>query len=150
MGFEDLPQDWSRRSLSDPRLAADVVDLVASEECRIAGALYVLMCDERGRLRAPIAVDDLPFDRPQECALVLQPFLWVLSERPGTSAVLALCRPGPPTLSHLDRRWVEAAVAECARKEVPLLGMYVAVPGAIVCATEELNLTAAVVKERAG
>ena len=59
MGFDDLPDDWSDRPLTDPQLLADVLDLVVMERDRRAGALGVLICDGHQRLALPVMISDL-------------------------------------------------------------------------------------------
>lgn len=116
---------------------ADVVDLFVLDSCRRAGALYVLMCDGEDRVVAPVAVDDVPAERPEDCSVLLWPFLEVMRERPGGGLLLALGRAGTPHLTQLDREWGDAAVKTCARVGVRLLGLYVATPDGVLCATGE-------------
>ena len=59
MTFHDLPGDIRERSLADPVLAADLLDLFG---CRPAGRrLAVIMCDDDRRPLNPIVIGD--FDR---------------------------------------------------------------------------------------
>jgi hypothetical protein len=50
MTFDDLPDDWSDRPLTDPALVADVLDLVVFARDRQQGAVSFLLCDEDARL----------------------------------------------------------------------------------------------------
>ena len=56
MSFDDLPQDWPTRSLADPVLAADVLDLVVNDRDRMQGGLSFLLCRGDGRLSQPVFV----------------------------------------------------------------------------------------------
>jgi hypothetical protein len=60
MTFEDLPNDWSDRPLTDPALLSDVLDLVVFEKDRAAGAVSFLLCDDEGRLVQPVTIGELP------------------------------------------------------------------------------------------
>jgi hypothetical protein len=137
MGFQDLPPDWQLRPVSDPHVMADVVDLFVLDRCRRAGTLYVLMCDGEDRLRTPVAIDDVPPDRPEDCAVLLWPFLEVARERQGHGLLIGLGRTGTPHLTQLDREWADAAAKACAGVDVRLLGLYVATPEGVLRATGE-------------
>ena len=56
MSFDDLPDDWPHRSVADPILAADLVDLVVSDADRREGALGLLLCRPDGTLAQPVIV----------------------------------------------------------------------------------------------
>ena len=114
---------------------ADVVDLFVSERCRLAGTFYLLLCDGQDRVALPVAVDDIQTERPEDCEVLLWPFLEVMRSKPDGGLLLALGRPGPAHLTDLDRQWREAAVHACARVGVRLLGLYVATPEGVLHAT---------------
>ena len=52
MTFNDLPDDWPTRSITEPGLVADVLDLLVSEADRQRGALVLALCDSEGAPRA--------------------------------------------------------------------------------------------------
>jgi len=60
MAFTDLPADWPTRPLTEPRLVADVLDLLLSDADRLAGGLLIALCDDEARLLQPIVIGDLP------------------------------------------------------------------------------------------
>lgn len=59
MSFEDLPEDWSDRSLDDPVLAADVIDLFVHDRDRAGGCMAVLLCDGDNRLLTPLVIAEV-------------------------------------------------------------------------------------------
>ena len=134
MSFQDLPQTWPDHPLSDPALAADVVDLLVSLGDRQRGTFTVVLCDEDTHYRAAIAVD-LPAEFEHRtrslapgdmCTSALTPIMPAVRTAPGTSLLLALGRPGPPTWPSLDTEWASAATHTCRAAGVPLLGFYIA------------------------
>lgn len=128
MTFEDLPDDWSQRPVTDPALFDDVVDLVVSEQDRARGALYVLLCDEGGRLLQPCAVTDLGPGYVPDPRLI-RPFAKALVRQcPDGGLVVVVARRGAATPRETDVRWVRAAEAACHGQDARLLGAAVATP----------------------
>jgi hypothetical protein len=134
MSFRDLPQTWTDQPLSDPTVAADVVDLLVTLGDRRRGTFTVILCDANTHYRAAIAVD-LPsqFEHLTRasaagdmCASALTPIMPAVRTAPGTTLLLALGRPGPPTWPSLDAEWASAATHTCRAAGVSLLGFYVA------------------------
>lgn len=131
MTYLNLPKNWSALSLSDPELAADVVDLFVNEGERRRGVFTALICDEQDRYLAAIGIDlsghfnDL---QPSDCAVALKPVLGALQEYPRRSLLLALGRPGPPEWPEVDTEWAEAATHICQAATINLLGFYIASP----------------------
>jgi hypothetical protein len=60
MTFENLPDGWSDRPLTDPALVSDVLDLVVFAKDRAAGAVSFLLCDDEARLVQPFTIGELP------------------------------------------------------------------------------------------
>ncbi|MFF1819954.1 hypothetical protein ACFVWG_21815 [Kribbella sp. NPDC058245] len=147
MSFLDLAPSWSDYPLTDPTLAADVVDLMVSMGDRYRGTFTAILCGPDARFRAVVAIDlpayfaaeatrldtpnlDLPgLDTPGLCATALHPIVPALRTEPGAALLLALGRPGPPTWPDLDHEWSTAATHLCRAAQVPLLGFYIATPG---------------------
>lgn len=125
MSFDDLPHDWPERPLTDPRLLADVLDLVVTSRSRDRGALYVLLCDDADRLLQPIAVDDVPpAPEPAECDRVLQAVLGPVADLvPHGSFLVAVARPGGLSVTPADDGWAESA--RRVRGPWRLLGVHV-------------------------
>ena len=60
MSFHDLPPDIRDRSLTDPRLAADVIDLIIGDEARARGSVGLMLCDDGDRGLQPVVLTDVP------------------------------------------------------------------------------------------
>lgn len=119
-----LPSDWARRALTDPHLAAGVLDLFTPERARHESTLVMLLCHPSGRLMQPILIDDIPRRLPaEEKARTLQGLLHSASSF-GASVVLAVgARRSRLTAEVIA--WTDEARAACAAVDVPLLGVYV-------------------------
>ena len=131
MTFEDLPEDWQHRPVTDPALFDDVVDLVVSVRDRGRGALYILLCDEAGRLLQPCAVTDLgPVYEPDPQLIV--PFAKALVHQcPDGGLAVVVARRGDPAPRETDVRWARAADAVCAGRDVRFLAAAVATPAGV-------------------
>ncbi|MFK4084565.1 hypothetical protein ACI2LF_10685 [Kribbella sp. NPDC020789] len=134
MSFLDLAPTWSDRPLTDPTLAADVVDLMVSQGDRRRGTFAAILCGPDAYFRAVVAID-LPsefaghphsLDTPGLCATALHPIIPALRTEPGAALLLALGRPGPPEWPEIDNEWSTAATHLCRAAQVPLLGFYIA------------------------
>ncbi|WP_344113272.1 hypothetical protein [Kribbella alba] len=130
MSFQDLPKNWSEFPLSDPTLAADVVDLQINVGDRRLGIFKALLCDQEDRflmtvdLNLPGRIQDV---RPSSCSKLLEPVAIPLQDLPGGGAlVLALGRPGPAEWPAVDSEWAEAATQACRAVGVRLIGFYIA------------------------
>lgn len=132
MSFLDIPSDLRDRSLTDPRLAADVVDLVVSDDNRHHGCVALMLCDERDRLLQPVVIGDVP-DNASTDGLVsfLGLFLPSLAEGGGSVLVARGRRRGfEPT--DADREWHQVAIDCCAATGVRLLGFHLATRDTVV------------------
>lgn len=123
MSFDDLPQDWPTRSLADPVLAADVLDLVVNDRDRMQGGLSFLLCRGDGRLSQPVFVGQIPHEAARR-------------ETVGSTVLTAVTLPGVGGLvvgivkpwgcvDDDDRVLHEHILAMCRRAQLPLLGTYV-------------------------
>lgn len=123
MSFDDLPDDWPDRPLTEPRLVADVLDLFVSAADRERGALVVLACDEQARLVQPFVVSDLDdevSDQDMERAFNL-----FVSPMSGVGSLLvAIARKDGLSITAADRAWCRAAQRACG-DGVRLLGVHV-------------------------
>jgi hypothetical protein len=131
MSFENLPKNWSECSLSDPTIAADVVDLCVNEGDRRLGLFKAIFCDEQDRFHGAVEVElrdrfgQLQLD---DCRTPLRPVVMALRESPGIGLLLALGRPGPDVWPPIDDDWAGTTAAVCAEAGIRLLGFYVATP----------------------
>lgn len=140
MSFDDLPEGWKKRPLTDPRLVADVLDLFVSDADRRAGALAVLLCDEEGRLLQPGIISDLDYDSSEaERSAMLAMFVSPLTEW-FDSVLFALARADGLSITADDQRWARAVRYACAG-EMRLLGFHLItrdgsrlVPGTVAAA----------------
>lgn len=133
MSFHDLPHDWHSKPLSDPTLAADVVDLVVRESDRVTGCLSILLCDDTHRLLQPITITDLDLavPHPREYRRPFDLIVGQFAERLG-GVVVAIGRPRGQVPDDQARAWHEAAIAGCREHDVLLLGTYLATQHAVV------------------
>lgn len=122
MSFEDLPDDWPDRPLTEPRLVADVLDLVVKKSDRCAGALALLLCDPQGRLMQPVVIDRLP-PRPHEaqCCHIMSTIVSAMAGQ--GSLVVAIARREGLSITAGDRIWARAAEQVCGAG-VRLLGVH--------------------------
>jgi len=124
MGFEDLPDDVALLPLVDPRLVADVLDLVVRDADRRAGSLAVLLCDDDGRLVQPVVIGDLPDGSDLSSRLgVLEVLISALDG--GGSLLVAIARRDGLSITADDQLWARAASQACAEKSARLLGVHV-------------------------
>jgi hypothetical protein len=112
MTYDDLPQNWPELSLTEPRLVADVLDLMVGPDDRQAGCIAVLACDSGVRLIQPMVIDDAP--RACEPDLMRRAVDIVVEaladvERAGT-LIIAFGRPDGLSVTADDRAWAAAAV----------------------------------------
>lgn len=123
MSFEDLPDDWPHRSVADPVLAADLVDLVVSDADRRDGALGMLLCRPDGTLAQPVVVGT------KDCPDLAHVLLLMLDRLPGLPGVdglvLAIARPWG-SLSDADRVIHQLAMDGCRDRGLRLWGTYLA------------------------
>ncbi|NEA30428.1 hypothetical protein [Streptomyces sp. SID13031] len=130
MTFTDLPANWPDLPLTDPALAADVVDLFVSQGDRRRGVLSALLCNAEARFLAAIHLDlpeNAPFISPKACAKALAPLIPALRIRSDGALILALGRPTPDPSS--DHAWNQTAIQTCQSASIRLLGFYIATPG---------------------
>ncbi|CCH78180.1 conserved hypothetical protein [Nostocoides japonicum T1-X7] len=126
MSYRDLPLDMSQMPLSDPKTAADVVDLILDPGSRDAGSFALMICSADDIGVKPVVIDAIPEDLPhQELAATLRSVLDLVAATEG-SVVVARGRPGTFLLTDEDRAWHESMIAVCRAAGVRLLGAYVA------------------------
>lgn len=139
MTFRDLPRDVKNRSLTDPALAADVIDLILGDEARASGAIGLMLCDAQDRGLQPVVLTDVPESADVEgLRQLLDHLLPLVAEERGSVLVVRGRRRGL-TPTHTDREWHELTIAACARHGVRLLGYYLATGDGIVALPEPLT-----------
>lgn len=124
MGFNDLPDDWPDRPLTEPQLVADVLDLVVFDRDRRSGALAVLICDDEARLVQPVVITDLePMATEEERCKALSAITGAMG---GCGSILvAIARRDGLSITDGDRVWARAAARRADADEVRLLGVHV-------------------------
>lgn len=124
MTFHDLPTDWEQRSLDDPALAADVLDLIVSDADRRRGGIAVLFTQD-GRLAQPLFLElghpATPVDRGMGMTRLAS---IAAGLAPDIGIVVSVVRESGPFVTDDDRAWHEEARAACRAQGVPLLGMF--------------------------
>ncbi|WP_427892561.1 hypothetical protein ACQHIV_06620 [Kribbella sp. GL6] len=128
MSFEQLPSTWPDQPLTDPALAANVVDLMVSFGDRARGTLAVLLCGADALFRSTVIIE-LPASGPtpaELCETALGPIIEAVRTAPGTAIVLALGRSGSGSPTDADDQWATAARDTCTTAGIRLLGFYIA------------------------
>jgi hypothetical protein len=124
MTFQDLPHDLSLHPLTDPRLVADVLDLCVPLRDRQAGALCVLICDERDCLAQPVVIGEIGRPRADERLELLGNVVQMArGVMPGGALLLAIARADGLSLTADDELW--ATTAAVAADDYRLLGVHV-------------------------
>jgi hypothetical protein len=137
MTFKNLPENWSEQPLSDPSIAVEAVELFISQADRHREMFVVLLCDDHDRLLMPVAVDGLSGGSvdeiggivdvgPEDCEVMLKPFLLAAQAGTDSGLLLAMGRFGPWDLPEVDEPWAEEAARLCREYGVRLIGFYVA------------------------
>ena len=109
MTFDDLPDDWPTRPLTEPQLIDDVLDLLVDERARRGRCLAVLVCDEQVRLVQPLLIEDLPARcDPDLVQRTVDIVLEAMSDLARGSLLVALGRADGLSITDDDRQWVAA------------------------------------------
>lgn len=131
MSFDDLPQGWHTRPLTDSTLAADVVDLVVRDSERELGCISLLLCDTGGRMVQPVTITEMDLHPGAEEDAVFDTIIGGLADSIG-GFVAAIGRPRGLAPDDRARDLHEEALAASRRHGVPLLGTYLATPQGVV------------------
>ena len=153
MTFTNLAATWTDQPLTDPAVAADVVDLMVSLGDRHRGTFTVLLCDPDDHYRATLTIDLPDLANPLRtrstsahpagsagvagadaeheldpclCSAALEPLIPAVHTAPGTGLILAVGRRGPARHPTLDDEWATAATTICRSTNTRLLGFYIA------------------------
>ncbi len=126
MSFEQLPDDWSQRPLTEAGLVADVLDLLISFADRRSGGLAILVCDDQARLLQPTLMTDPADSVPvAERSGIIE--FWIdMAEQlePGGGLLIAIVRANGLSVTDDDRVWCEVAARSCAER-ITLLGIHI-------------------------
>lgn len=132
MSYEDLPEDWPERPVTDPELTHNILDLVVRMEDRMRGAVVFLVCDEADRLLQPFCVTDITEGMPpHERAELFGRLAQAIGEGAG-GLMVCRARPGPATPTDDDRDWHQHALDALRGSGARLLGFHVATCDEIV------------------
>lgn len=139
MSFQDLPPDIRDRSLTDPRLAADVIDLIIGDEARARGSVGLMLCDDADRGLQPVVLTDVPENASSDgLRQLLELLLPVVAEDRGSVLVGRGRRRGIAP-NDLDREWHQLAIDACAAAGVRLLGFHLATRDGVFPLPEPLS-----------
>ncbi|MCU1538032.1 MAG: hypothetical protein JWP82_2383 [Humibacillus sp.] len=139
MTFHDLPPDVRHVPLTDRHVAADVIDLLLSEDDRRAGCVGLMVCDGDHRGILPVVLSDVPHDADVgSLRSVLELMLPLVVER-GGSLLLGRGRPSSGAPTDVDRAWHQQAIDCCRAHGVRLLGFYVATRDGVTALPEPLT-----------
>lgn len=121
MTYHDLPPAWPALSLRDPRLAADVVDLVVRDDERDGCCLSLLLCDADGRMIQPVTVDGIdPTSDEADRRALFEAFFGHLGSSLA-AVVVAIGRPRGSAPDDDTRAWHESALRTTRESGVELL-----------------------------
>lgn len=126
MTFRDLPTGIKDLPLTDPRLAADVIDLMIGDEARASGCIGVMVCDSQDRGIQPIVLTDVPDSADSGGLRQLLELLVPIVAEDGGSVLIGRGRRRGAAPTDLDREWHQQAIDSCAASGVRLLGFYLA------------------------
>lgn len=139
MSFRDLPPDIRDRSLTDPRLAADVIDLIIGDEARACGSVGLMLCDDADRGLQPVVLSDVPENASSDgLRQLLELLLPVVAEDRG-SVLIGRGRRRGVAPNDLDREWHQLAIDSCAAAGVRLLGFHLATRDGVFALPESLS-----------
>ncbi len=127
MTYQDLPTDWPSRPVTDPAITSDLLDLVVRDADRVDGALYLLLCGERGQLIEPMVFPE-PLTRMsrEQCGTAFAALEHLaLQEGLRGGILVAIAREKGLFITDTDRGWHEAAIRSCRRSGLSLLGVWV-------------------------
>ncbi len=124
MSFDDLPENWPTLPLTDADHIANVLDLFVDARARHAGALLILICDDKRRPVQPVVIDDVDASALSES---LQPLRHLASSiahaASGACVMCAVARPGSLRVSANDQRW-RRRLEEAFAGSVEVLGVH--------------------------
>jgi hypothetical protein len=118
--------------LTDPVVAADVLDLLTDPRSRERGCLTVLLCDDDGRAHpTPLLVEDVPLEMERaELARPLDSLAAAMAHL-APAYVVARGRPGGVRFTDSDRLWHQALIDVSREHGIRLVGAYLATPDAV-------------------
>lgn len=123
------------RAMTDKEILLDTPDAIRDHlsdtvEPEAGHGVRMVLCDDRNAVLTHVHIGEAPPNPDdEECAKIVTPFAHAMCGGPASGAmVLALTRPGPPTLSAADRRWFRTAHKVCAIHDIRLLGVHVVTP----------------------
>ncbi len=140
MTFRDLPSGIKDIPLTDPHLAADVIDLIIGDEARASGCIGVMVCDSHDRGIQPIVLTDVPDTADSGGLRQLLEMLLPIVAEDGGSVLIGRGRRRGSAPNDLDRAWHQQAIESCAAAGgVRLLGFYLATRDGVFPLPEPLS-----------
>jgi hypothetical protein len=139
MTFRDLPPGVKDLPLTDPHLAADVIDLMVGDEARASGCIGVMVCDRHDRGIQPIVLTDVPDNADSSGLRQLLEMLLPIVAEDGGSVLIGRGRRRGSAPSDLDRAWHQQAIESCNASGVRLLGFHLATAQGVFPLPEPLS-----------
>lgn len=139
MTFEDLPADVRNVPLTNGRVAADVIDLIISDDDRRSGCVGLMVCDEEDRGILPVVLSDVPHDADVSALRTVLDLILPLVVERGGSLLLGRGRPSGGVPNDVDRVWHQQTIDSCRAHGVRLLGFYLATRDGVAALPEPLT-----------
>lgn len=127
MTFQDLPDNWDKLPLTDPRTAVDAVDLFLGDKDRSLNTMLVLLCDDDLRPIQPLLIDGVQW----RCsALQRRQTLAFLPHLPVGGVVLGISA-SQPIPADVAQRWRRTIEAICDEGGPVLMHLLSTAPGVL-------------------
>lgn len=139
MSFEELPKNVRDFPLTDPVLAADVVDLIISLRDRHSGCIGLMLCDGDDRGVHPVIVNEVAEDASMDVLQKLLDLLLPMLAQQHGSILVGRGRRAGLRPTDTDREWHQCAIDACARHGVRLLGFHLATMDGVEALPRPLN-----------
>lgn len=118
--------------LDTPEAIREHLEIAIDPPERGQRGVRLVLCDSDNRVMVHCPIDDVPEELGnEECAQFISVFASALAEGDEAGAILvALTRPGSPTVTEIERQWFRATHEVCADIGVRVLGIHLLTPGA--------------------
>lgn len=116
--------------LDSPEAIREHLEIAIDPPERGQWGVRLVLCDSDNRVMVHCPIDDVPEELGQDdCVQFISVFASALAEGDEAGGILvALTRPGGPTVNDTDRQWFHATHEVCADVGVRVLGVHVLTP----------------------